>query len=119
MLDNVQTSSPSKPNAALVSSLPVGGDSPVTRTSTSTPLLLSLSLIDPLSSGNSLGDWIMAWAWCLPCGFTSPLPYFYVIYFAILLVHRQTRDDEACAHKFVDFPFLPLASPHSSTRFQY
>ncbi|GAA5825051.1 hypothetical protein JCM11251_006077 [Rhodosporidiobolus azoricus] len=44
---------------------------------------------------NYLGDWIMAWAWCLPCGFTSPLPYFYVIYFAILLVHRQTRDDEA------------------------
>lgn len=42
----------------------------------------------------------MAWAWCLPCGFTSPLPYFYVIYFAILLVHRQTRDDEACEHKY-------------------
>ncbi|GAA5858787.1 hypothetical protein JCM1840_006556 [Sporobolomyces johnsonii] len=49
---------------------------------------------------NYLGDWIMAWAWCLPCGFTSPLPYFYVIYFAILLVHRQQRDDEACAHKY-------------------
>ncbi|GAA6023015.1 hypothetical protein JCM11491_000357 [Sporobolomyces phaffii] len=49
---------------------------------------------------NYLGDWIMAWAWCLPCGFTSPLPYFYVIYFAILLVHRQTRDDEACAIKY-------------------
>ncbi|GAA5999602.1 delta(14)-sterol reductase [Rhodotorula paludigena] len=49
---------------------------------------------------NYMGDWIMAWAWCLPTGFQSPLPYFYVIYFAILLVHRQTRDDEACAQKY-------------------
>ncbi|GAA6064079.1 hypothetical protein JCM10212_002721 [Sporobolomyces blumeae] len=49
---------------------------------------------------NYLGDWVMAWAWCLPCGFTSPLPYFYVVYFAILLVHRQMRDDEACAIKY-------------------
>ncbi len=47
----------------------------------------------------------MAWAWCLPCGFTTPLPYFYPIYFAVLLVHRQQRDDEACAHKYVSaFP---------------
>ena len=25
------------------------------------------------------------WAWCLPCGFGSVVPYFYVIYFGILL----------------------------------
>lgn len=25
------------------------------------------------------------WAWCLPCGFGSIIPYFYVIYFAVLL----------------------------------
>ena len=50
-------------------------------------------------SRNSLGDWIMAWAWCLPTGFSSALPYFYVVYFAILLVHRQMRDDEACEGK--------------------
>ncbi|GAA6015786.1 hypothetical protein JCM10207_008794 [Rhodosporidiobolus poonsookiae] len=49
---------------------------------------------------NYMGDWIMAWAWCLPAGFSSPLPYFYPIYFAILLVHRQQRDDEACAQKY-------------------
>lgn len=58
-----------------------------------------------------MGDWVMSWAWCLPCGFQSPLPYFYVIYFAILLVHRQTRDDEACAHKCVGSP-----PPRSSAR---
>lgn len=49
---------------------------------------------------NYLGDWIMAWAWCLPCGFASPIPYFYVVYFAILLVHRQMRDEEACRKKY-------------------
>lgn len=49
---------------------------------------------------NYLGDWIMAWAWCLPTGFKSPVPYFYVVYFAVLLVHRQMRDDEACKEKY-------------------
>ncbi|KAM0753211.1 ERG4/ERG24 ergosterol biosynthesis protein [Meredithblackwellia eburnea MCA 4105] len=49
---------------------------------------------------NYLGDWMMSWAWCLPAGFASPLPYFYVIFFAVLLVHRQIRDDEACAKKY-------------------
>lgn len=41
----------------------------------------------------------MAWAWCLPAGFGTPLPYFYVVFFAVLLVHRQMRDDEACGKK--------------------
>lgn len=49
---------------------------------------------------NYLGDWIMAWAWCLPCGFQTPIPYFYVVYFAVLLVHRQLRDDDACKKKY-------------------
>lgn len=49
---------------------------------------------------NYFGDWIMAWAWCLPCGFSTPIPYFYVLFFAILLVHRQLRDDEACRKKY-------------------
>ncbi|KAG0149133.1 hypothetical protein CROQUDRAFT_59670 [Cronartium quercuum f. sp. fusiforme G11] len=49
---------------------------------------------------NYLGDWIMAWAWCLPTGFQTPITYFYVIYFAILLIHRQLRDEEACEQKY-------------------
>ncbi|WFC99134.1 Delta(14)-sterol reductase [Malassezia yamatoensis] len=49
---------------------------------------------------NYLGDWIMGWAWCLPCGFNTPVPYFYVVYFATLLVHRQMRDDEGCKKKY-------------------
>lgn len=39
-------------------------------------------------------------AWCLPTGFDTPLPYFYIIYFMILLIHRQSRDDEACKVKY-------------------
>lgn len=49
---------------------------------------------------NYMGDWIMAWAWCLPTGFNTPITYFYVVFFAILLVHRQLRDDEACQKKY-------------------
>uniref|UniRef100_A0A7S4L3H8 Delta(14)-sterol reductase ERG24 n=1 Tax=Paramoeba aestuarina TaxID=180227 RepID=A0A7S4L3H8_9EUKA len=49
---------------------------------------------------NYFGDWLMAWAWCLPCGFASPIPYFYVAYFAVLLIHRQIRDDHFCHQKY-------------------
>lgn len=49
---------------------------------------------------NYLGDWIMGWAWCLPTGFSTPLTYFYVIYFAILLLHRETRDEKKCSKKY-------------------
>jgi delta14-sterol reductase len=49
---------------------------------------------------NYVGDLIMAWSWSLPCGFASPLPYFYPIYFTILLVHRERRDHEFCARKY-------------------
>jgi hypothetical protein len=49
---------------------------------------------------NYFGDWVMAWAWCLPCGFDSIIPYFYVVYFAGLLVHREMRDEAFCRHKY-------------------
>ncbi len=49
---------------------------------------------------NYVGDIMMALAWCLPCLFESPLPYFYVIYFTILLVHRERRDDKKCSEKY-------------------
>ena len=39
-------------------------------------------------------------AWSLPTGFDTPITYFYLFYFIILLVHRQRRDDEACRHKY-------------------
>ncbi|KFP93764.1 Lamin-B receptor [Haliaeetus albicilla] len=49
---------------------------------------------------NYLGDIIMALAWSLPCGFNHILPYFYVIYFICLLIHREARDEHHCKQKY-------------------
>mmetsp|Transcript_7520 Transcript_7520/g.11896 ORF Transcript_7520/g.11896 Transcript_7520/m.11896 type:complete len:174 (+) Transcript_7520:246-767(+) len=49
---------------------------------------------------NYFGDWVMAWSWCLPCGFDHIIPYFYAIYFAGLLIHREMRDEHACKIKY-------------------
>ena len=51
---------------------------------------------------NYTGDWMMGLAWCLTCGFTSVVPYFYAIYFAVLLIHRAVRDDHFCSLKYGD-----------------
>ena len=51
---------------------------------------------------NYVGDIMMALAWGLPCLFGSFVPYFYVVYFTILLIHRQRRDDRLCADKYGD-----------------
>lgn len=49
---------------------------------------------------NYLGDLLMALAWSLPCGFSHLLPYFYVIYFTVLLIHREARDEKQCKLKY-------------------
>ena len=49
---------------------------------------------------NYLGDWLMSVAWSLPTGAASPVTYFYPLYFAVLLVHRDLRDGEKCAKKY-------------------
>ena len=50
---------------------------------------------------NYFGDWLMGLAWCLPCGIErGVLPYFYAAYFAILLIHRELRDEESCRKKY-------------------
>jgi Delta14-sterol reductase len=49
---------------------------------------------------NYLGDLMMGLAWCMTTGFSRLLPYFYIIYFVILLVHRERRDNEHCARKY-------------------
>jgi delta14-sterol reductase len=43
---------------------------------------------------------MMGLAWCLSTGFARLLPYFYFVYFLILLVHRERRDHEHCARKY-------------------
>ncbi len=47
------------------------------------------------------GDLLMAFACSLPTGFNTPITYFYVTYFAVLLIHRERRDSEACKIKWV------------------
>eukprot|EP00457_Paulinella_chromatophora_P005755 gb/GEZN01005772.1/.p1 GENE.gb/GEZN01005772.1/~~gb/GEZN01005772.1/.p1 ORF type:complete len:492 (-),score=51.70 gb/GEZN01005772.1/:278-1672(-) len=49
---------------------------------------------------NYLGDVMMGLAWSLPCKFQSLAPYFYPIYFWILLVHRERRDNHHCHSKY-------------------
>lgn len=74
---------------------------------------------------NYLGDWIMAWSYCLPTGVAGYViqhnsalsskteavqgeargwgmivTYFYIVYFAILLVHRASRDEQKCMRKY-------------------
>ncbi|KAF2151057.1 ERG4/ERG24 ergosterol biosynthesis protein [Myriangium duriaei CBS 260.36] len=76
---------------------------------------------------NYFGDWLMSWAYCLPtlfsgyvihrshitgnaqvdqgtdgefAGWATPITYFYMLYFAVLLIHRQLRDDEKCHKKY-------------------
>lgn len=57
----------------------------------------------------------MAFAWSLPTGFNTPITYFYVSYFAVLLIHRQLRDDEHCQKKYlVPFRAFFIANVSSS-----
>jgi protein-S-isoprenylcysteine O-methyltransferase Ste14 len=49
---------------------------------------------------NYLGDWMIALSWGLLCGFGSIIPYFYPLWFALLLLTRERRDDRWCAKKY-------------------
>lgn len=70
---------------------------------------------------NYLGDWFMSWSYCLPTGIAGYvvvnhsnlevvpgeargwgmlITYFYMIYFAVLLIHREGRDEEKCRKKY-------------------
>uniref|UniRef100_A0AAY4B156 Delta(14)-sterol reductase LBR n=1 Tax=Denticeps clupeoides TaxID=299321 RepID=A0AAY4B156_9TELE len=49
---------------------------------------------------NYLGDLLMGVAWSLPCGFNHVLPYFYLIYLLLLLIHRDARDNHQCRKKY-------------------
>ncbi|KAJ1536953.1 C-24(28) sterol reductase [Nowakowskiella sp. JEL0078] len=48
------------------------------------------------------GDTLMALSWGLICGFGSFIPYFYVVFFSIMITHRAIRDMERCAKKYGD-----------------
>ncbi|MGH0159733.1 UNVERIFIED_CONTAM: hypothetical protein FKN15_037673 [Acipenser sinensis] len=49
---------------------------------------------------NYTGDLMGSLSYCLACGFSHLLPYFYIIYMTILLVHRCIRDEHRCSSKY-------------------
>lgn len=51
---------------------------------------------------NYFGDWLISLSWCLATGFQTPLTYYYSLYFATLLFHRQQRDEHLCKIKYGD-----------------
>jgi protein-S-isoprenylcysteine O-methyltransferase Ste14 len=49
---------------------------------------------------NYVGDILMGISWSLPCLFGHVLPFFYPVYFAALLIHRERRDHHNCSKKY-------------------
>lgn len=49
---------------------------------------------------NYFGDWLVALSYCLPTGFTTPIPYYFIFFFAGLLIHRNERDEAKCSAKY-------------------
>jgi delta24(24(1))-sterol reductase len=45
-------------------------------------------------------DIIMALIWGLACGFDSPLPYYYVVFFTSFIAFRAGRDRKRCAKQY-------------------
>ncbi|KAK1815800.1 erg24, C-14 sterol reductase [Friedmanniomyces endolithicus] len=87
--------------------------------------LLTSGWWGPARHINYLGDWLLSWSYSLPTllsgyrltnsiltpgsrlvttdgmkGWAIPVTYFYLLYFAILLVHRERRDEEKCRKKY-------------------
>jgi len=49
---------------------------------------------------NYTGELCMYWAWTLPCGFDSVVPYLLPTWLLILFTHRAWRDEQRCAKKY-------------------
>jgi delta14-sterol reductase len=49
---------------------------------------------------NYVADWLMTLSWSMLCGSGSLLPYFQPAYFALLLIHRQLRDEDQMLIKY-------------------
>ncbi|KAJ2337931.1 erg24, C-14 sterol reductase, partial [Coemansia sp. RSA 2618] len=49
---------------------------------------------------NYTGDWFYGLAQCLATGFETPMTYFFAVYFLVLLLHRNYRDECKCRDKY-------------------
>jgi len=47
-------------------------------------------------------DWFFAISWGLITGFDSPFPWFYSVFFSVMIVHRAARDIERCRQRYGD-----------------
>ncbi|KAL4877072.1 ergosterol biosynthesis ERG4/ERG24 [Aspergillus karnatakaensis] len=45
-------------------------------------------------------DWFFAVSWGLITGFNSPFPWFYSIFFTVMIIHRATRDIARCRERY-------------------
>jgi len=62
---------------------------------------------------NYTGDLMGSLAYCMCCGFDHLLPYFYIIYMTILLVHRIYRDEDRMKAKYgADFEKYKKVVPY-------
>jgi hypothetical protein len=53
-------------------------------------------------SQNYVADWIMSFTWGAVIGFATPIPYFYSVFFIVVLIHRCGRDFERLVSPMVD-----------------
>ena len=80
------------------------GASPFIIISSAPNLTLSFTSNRLLTSGwwaysrkpNYVADWTMSLTWGAIIGTTTIIPYFYSMFFIVVLLHRCTRDFERC-----------------------
>ncbi|GAA5820820.1 hypothetical protein JCM11251_001829 [Rhodosporidiobolus azoricus] len=53
-----------------------------------------------LRKPNYISDWVQALIWGLSAGCVSKIPFFYPVFHATMLLHRNARDDAKCARKY-------------------
>ena len=56
--------------------------------------------IDPLPTGAAPALVLLYYAWALPCGFASPVPYLPALWLTLFFPHRARRDDRRCRDKY-------------------